>query len=844
FLPMGGPMGSCVGLLLGLAAMCIISCSYGFLAERHPNGNAGAYTYVQSVLGHDHAFLCGWFLWLVYAAIVWTNASAFSVFVGVFFGDVVRFGFHYTFAGYEVYLGEVLCTSAAALVLGLLYLLGGRLARALNVLLALALCIGVVWVFLHLYAGLDGGLADLAPAFVPDVSPAFQTFELFALAPWAYVGFEAVSHVTGEAKCGIRHMLVITLVALVMAAGVFVLLVLIGAMPLSGLVCWGDYSAMAGDTFLGASMDRLAVFHVVEQRWGPVGMAVIAAAAFGALGTGIIGFYMASSRLTCSLAEKGILPSLLGRRTAKGAPVYAILLLMVTTVAVAFTGRRGISWIAGISSVCVAIVYAYVSASAMIQARKEGRRLQSAVGLAGLVLAGLFCTCAFMPSLWSVRPLSTQSYCIFAAWGVVGFLVYLYVFRKDKDDRYGHSSLVWLAMLTLILASSLLWMRQEANQIAVRAMAGVQDFYQRALTARVTGPVTPLELAEEERELVSRHAGEINGKLVTHTIVQALLIIFSIFMISGVYLLAATRRRKAEMDRLRLEEISRAKSEFLANVSHDIRTPMNAIIGFTELAISKNDMEAVQDYLQKIKLSSRHLLTLLNDVLELSRIESGKIENRPAPVSIPEFLHDLRTIIIGQIEGKGQQLHVNARGVRYETIICDKLRLNQVMLNLLSNAIKYTPKGGQIDVNFIEIAQTGEGEADFQISIKDNGYGMSKEFAAHIFESFSRENTENVDRTQGTGLGMAITKRLVTLLGGSIRVMTEKGKGSEFVLNFRFPVVAGGESTPMPEEVRGMRTLVADDDPNACVTLSEMLTAMGARPDTVLTGREAVQRCE
>ena len=841
FLPMGGPAGSSAGLVLGALALMVISCSYGFLAERHPGG-AGAYAYVQHVMGHDHAFLCGWLLWLVYAAIIWANASAFSVFVQVFFGDVLRFGFHYTLAGCEVYLGEVLCAAGAAVVPGCLCLLSCRLARALNVLLALSLAAGAAWVFFHLRAGLGGGPEALAPAFVPDKSEGFQIFELFALAPMAYVGFEAVSHVAGEATCSARHMLLVAIAALFCAAAVYVFLVLVGAMPLAGLVCWGDYAALAGDAFLGASMDKMAVFHAVEQHWGPEGMAVLAMAAFGALGTGIIGFYMAASRLTCALAEKGVFPSLLSRRTAHGAPVNAILLLMVTAAAAAFAGRRGVSWIAGISGVCISIVYAYVSGSAMLLARREGRRLQSALGLAGLAISGVFFICAFVPSLWTVSPLSAESYCIFAAWGVAGFMCYLYVFRHDRDDLYGHSTLVWLAMLILILAASLLWMRQEANQIAVKAMAGVQDFYQRALTARVTGPVTPLELAEEERELVARHAGEINGKLIAHTVVQALLIIYSIAMISGVYILAASRRRKAEMERLKLEEVSRAKSEFLANVSHDIRTPMNAIIGFTDLAISRNDMEAVQDYLQKIKLSGQHLLTLLNDVLELSRIESGKIESHPAPVSIPDLLHGLRTIIIGQIEGKGQRLHVNARGVRRETIVCDKLRLNQILLNLLSNAVKYTPRGGQIDVNFIEAVQAG-GEADIQISIKDNGYGMSREFAAHVFDSFSRENTENVDRTQGTGLGMAITKRLTDLLGGSIRLVTEKGKGTEVILKFRFPTVAGAESTP-PAELRGMRVLIADDDPNACVALGEMLAAMGARPDGVQSGREAVQRFE
>ena len=231
---------------------------------------------------------------------------------------------------------------------------------------------------------------------------------------------------------------------------------------------------------------------------------------------------------------------------------------------------------------------------------------------------------------------------------------------------------------------------------------------------------------------------------------------------------------------------------------------------------------------------------MLNDVLEMSRIDSGKIEIHPAPTSIPQLLHDLRTIIIGQIVAKGHQLHVNAQRVYDEDILCDKLRLNQILLNLLSNAIKYTPDGGQIDVNVTELKREGE-FADYTISVKDNGFGMSPEFAEHIFDSFSRENTDAVDRIQGTGLGMSITKNLTELMGGTIELETEKGKGSEFILTFRFPVAESKEAVPVPEAIKDMLVLVVDDDPNACESLKEMFASMGARPQITTSGNQGIQ---
>ena len=215
------------------------------------------------------------------------------------------------------------------------------------------------------------------------------------------------------------------------------------------------------------------------------------------------------------------------------------------------------------------------------------------------------------------------------------------------------------------------------------------------------------------------------------------------------------------------ETANRAKSNFLSNMSHDIRTPMNAIIGFTTLAVSNiDDKKRVRDYLGKILSSSNHLLSLINDILDMSRIESGKIHLEETEVSLSDVLHDLKTIISGQIHAKQLELYMDAMDVTNEDVYCDKTRLNQVLLNLLSNAVKFTPAGGTVSVRIRQCPGTQKGSGLYEIRVKDNGIGMSQEFVKKIFSPFERERTSTVSRTQGTGLGMAITKNIVNMMGG------------------------------------------------------------------------------
>ena len=291
------------------------------------------------------------------------------------------------------------------------------------------------------------------------------------------------------------------------------------------------------------------------------------------------------------------------------------------------------------------------------------------------------------------------------------------------------------------------------------------------------------------------------------------------------------------------ETANRAKSTFLSNMSHDIRTPMNAIIGFTTLALSNiDDKERVKDYLAKTLASSNHLLSLINDVLDMSRIESGKIHLEEVEVNLSDVLHDLKTIVSGQIYAKQLELYMDATDVTDEDVYCDKTRLNQILLNLLSNAIKFTPAGGTVSVRVRQLAGKVHGCGQYEFRIKDNGIGMSPEFAKKIFEPFERERTSTVSRIQGTGLGMAITKNIVDMMGGTIEVQTAQGKGSEFII--RVPLRVQTEHRPVEKitELEGLKALVVDDDFNTCDSVTKMLVKVGMRAEWTLSGKEAVLR--
>ncbi len=303
------------------------------------------------------------------------------------------------------------------------------------------------------------------------------------------------------------------------------------------------------------------------------------------------------------------------------------------------------------------------------------------------------------------------------------------------------------------------------------------------------------------------------------------------------------QNRKLEIALQHEGAANRAKREFLFNMSHDIRTPMNAIIGFTSLAATHIDnREQVLDYLKKISTSSQHLLSLINDVLDMSRIESGKVKIEEKAVHLPDLVHDVRSIIQPNVAAKRLSLFIDTMDIEDEDIITDPLRLNQILLNILSNAIKFTPTGGMISIRIAQKNGAPKGCVCYEFRIKDNGIGMSEEFQKHIFEEFSREESSTVSGIQGTGLGMSITKNIVDMMGGTIAIESEPGKGSEFIVDLCFALSGQRVEPKQLPQLEGLRALVADDDTDTCLSVSTMLSKIGMRPEWTISGREAVIR--
>lgn len=338
------------------------------------------------------------------------------------------------------------------------------------------------------------------------------------------------------------------------------------------------------------------------------------------------------------------------------------------------------------------------------------------------------------------------------------------------------------------------------------------------------------------------------------SVVMTLAVISFIMVQRSSQMVKIEQKNNKELNKLRIaaedalhaaEAANKSKSTFLSNMSHDIRTPMNAVIGYATLAAANvENTEKVKDYLAKILSAGNHLLSLINDILDMSRIESGRIHLEEVEANLSEMLHDIKTIISGQIHAKQLELYMDVMDVTDEDVYCDKTRLNQVLLNLLSNAIKFTLPGGTISVRITQIHNAPEGKGLYEIRVKDTGIGMSREFAERIFEPFERERTSTVSRIQGTGLGMAISKNIIDMMGGTIEIYTEKDKGTEFVIHLALRLQSERRSVEKIRELEGLKALVVDDDFNTCDSVTKMLVQVGMRSEWTLSGKEAVLRAK
>ena len=842
FLPIGGPLGVAIGMIVGGIIMLLIGYNYHFMMNKYPDAG-GTYSYAKKVLGYDHGFLSSWFLILVYIAITWANATALPIIFRKLLGDVFQFGFHYQIANFDIYFGEVLLSLGALWIFGAICMYGGKLAAWVQTISAIILFGGVI---IALGAVISSGINpfDIIPAYPPENTSSFAAiFGIVVLAPWAFVGFESISQSAEGFTFSVKKTFAILFCSVVSAAVIYIFLALLAVSVLpEGCANWFEYIENLENY---QNYEGLPTFNAVYSIMGDSGLIILGLSVIGGVITGLVGNYIAASRLIYALTRDDLLPAWFGKLNSNRSPKNAILFIMLLSLPIPFLGRTAIAWIIDVNTIGATIDYTYTSLVTIITARQMGKTLPKFTGTVGCIVSLIFFLYFMVPNVWTVAAMTTESYLILICWSILGFVFFRYIFQRDNERRFGKSTISWIALLFLIFFTSMLWVREATSDSAKAVLGNLNEYYTEELTEH---GIPPTDREKSDSQYYLQNQMEIVSESLTrHNFMQMGLITISLFIMFNIYNLMIKREKHMEQEKFQAERSNKAKSTFLSNMSHDIRTPMNAIIGYTNLIKKESGLPPkTREYLDKIEASNNHLLALINDILDMSRIESGKMELDPQESNIVKALDEVRDLFATQMETKGLKFTVNAERVMNKTVMCDTPRLNRVLLNLISNAFKFTPEGGSVTVTLRQVGGN-EQKGSYELRVKDTGMGMTPEFAKKVFAAYERDRT--VGNIQGTGLGMSITKGIVELMGGTIDVETEFGKGTEFIVNVDFPIVDTPEEIE-PEKTQAVQEidfskikllLVEDNEVNREIA-TLILTEFGFKLDTAENGKVAYEK--
>ena len=737
FLPVAGPLGTLFAFIIGTAIMLIIGSNFSFLMDRS-SITGGVYSYAKEAFGRDHAFICSWFLCLSYLTIVFLNGTALFIVVRTLFGDSMQHGLHYQIAGNDIYMGETAISVLILAVVGIVIVLAKPLIQKLNTVLAVTLFAGIVIITLVCLpkAFSTGALLSFG---TEDFNSVYAIASIVILAPWAFVGFETTSFDTAhfDFKTGkAKRLIVISIIATGFAYAAMALVSVV-LVP-DGFSSWQEYIG-ALDSMNG--IESVPAFYVTNTILGTPGLVIMTITALAAILTGIIGGYRATTRVLSTMAEDRILSDFFSKTT------YSVLFIMVISIVISMFGRNTLEWFIDLTSFGAIVGFGYTSAAAYKLAKISGNKKIKATGITGTVISAVFVIVQIVPKLAAMEAMSSEAFLLLAIWCLIGFAFYWRTVIRSTLAEYSGMSKSGVVLFGLLTYSSLMWFCMTLSE--------------------------------------SESIDQTKSLIVSCGTVTLLLIFAGLIIMVHVQNIVRQKHEDIEREKIRAVESSLAKSRFLFNMSHDIRTPMNAIIGYTNLALEAEPSPEIRSFLEKIDGSSKHLLELINDILEMSRIESGKIELELSPIDITSVFEDIRVLFTEQMKEKDMDYQVHTGQVRNRYVWCDRKNLNRILLNLISNAYKFTNAGGTITASIWEISTGDSGYGSYELRIKDSGIGMSKEFAERMFNAFERERTSTNSGVEGTGLGLSITKNIVDLMGGTIEVMTAPGTGTEIIIRLR-----------------------------------------------------------
>ena len=471
YLGQAGPIGSVIGIVIGAIIMLIISRNYAYLMSAYPD-SGGAYTYSKEVFGHDHGFLTAWFLALTYLAILWANATSLPLFARYFVGNIFHFGKLYTIFGYDVYIGEVLLTSAAIIVFALLMSRFRNAVSKAMIIMAILFSVGILICF---FAAIFKSDSSMSPSFIPDSSVFSQIVKIACISPWAFIGFECISHGTEEFKFKHSKIFRVLVIAVISTTLLYICIMLLSVTaypPEYG--SWLEYIRDHGNL---DGLKALPAFYAANHYLGKTGVTILMLSLLALIFTSFIGNITALSRLFKALAKDNILPSCFEKTNKKGVPVRAILLVAGISVIIPFFGRTAIGWIVDVTTIGATLVYGYVSASAAKLSSQCGDKKVRVTGIAGLVICIIFGVYILVPNLFGTGTMETESFFLFVVWAVLGFIYFRIILKYDNRKRFGKSIIVWIALLSLVLFVSLVWMSRSITDSMDKGMEYVENYY-------------------------------------------------------------------------------------------------------------------------------------------------------------------------------------------------------------------------------------------------------------------------------------------------------------------------------------------------------------------------------
>ena len=783
FLPTGGPAGTMIAILLSGVIMVVIGANFCRMAEKYRD-NGGIYAYTRELLGHDHAFLAAWTIIITYLSIIWANATAVVLLSRLLFGKLLQWGFHYKVAGFDVFFGEILTTWTVILVFGFFCYFGGKARRHLMTALALVLIVSVVMIFLGLIV-INRHILFFPP-FQQETSPLLQIFSMLMVAPWMFFGYESVTHAGEDFRFPAKKLFSIVVMSVICGTAAYALLNLIAIMSIPPEYSnWQEYIANVKHM---QGISALPVFHSVGSTFGMAGIWLVGLSVVSGILTCILGLFRSSAYLLQAMAKDGLLPARYTQVDDAGLPRKAMLLLILASLPIPLLGRTAIVWLVDVITISGSLAYGYVSYCAYLTAKADKSKRGVQLAITGVVASIFFFFCPIMPNMLLGTSLSTESYLLLSVWSIIGLFYYWHIFRHDKKDRYGKSMTMCMMLLFLNFFSTALWMRQSTeDQIALAA----QGMYESA------------------REAV-----------LSNNMVQMLFILITLLIMSNIFTQIRHRENKLDEKIRQEEKLSGEKSVFLSHMSHDIRIAIHAIMGYLKLARqAHNDfMECSHvdcpqgvrgrliSYMMKTDSVGHYLEALVQDLLRVEKVENKTIKLLPVATDLRSLMQQARDVFNTQMLEKDLTFNLEVSHLENPCVFCDRERLFRVLLNLISNAYKFTPSGGSIVVSLRQKEEfhaptrqpihKEEGNASYEIRVQDTGFGMAEDYAEKLLAPLTGDAPRPPKGSRETGRGIFIVKHILTLMGGTIKVITAPEEGTEFIISLTLPIAKSPVSMP------------------------------------------------